>query len=61
MDSDFMFLTIQLHLDRCIIHCMPMGRALARLLLPGEVVHDMNDRNVKMWAQEQGETEKEDE
>lgn len=61
MDGDFMFLTIQLHLDRCIFHRTPMRRALACLLLPGEGVHDLGDWHMVLWSHEQVEAEQKDE
>ena len=41
MDGDFMFLTIQRHLDSCVSHRVPMRRALASLFLPSEGVHNL--------------------
>ena len=61
MDSDFMFLTIQLYLDRCIFHRTPMRRALASLLLPRTGVHDLNDWHMVLWSHEQDEAEQKDE
>ncbi len=61
MDGDFMFLTIQRHLDSCVCHRAPMRRALASLFLPGEGVHNLYDRNLILRAQEQEEAKEEDE
>lgn len=55
MDGDFMFLTIQIDLDRCISHSVPMRRALASLFLLGEGIHNLYDRYPILRSQEQEE------